>query len=323
MGSRRRTRTMGRFAFLECSDYPFYNTHDVLFYARGRLAPAVAAARTTDDAEPDASRARGRPTPGDHEATGEPQVERCRDRRPHDIGAPDEDPWLQLQRVRVPGPEPLEGPQQQVRAARLSRDRAGWATSGLVRDAWPAMRRRWRSSSGRHDGDGLPEHEGRPGPDVRHVADERPVGVRRRPVAGRALGGEEVARELGDDTEAGRIGDLRERAWPATAGASGTDDTCCMTAPVARTPTASWPTSFAALGDPHDWLDPISRRRRDADRAAGPSWSTTSAASATAGWGPSTGCVRTAAWTVQRAVAGGVARRDVHAGRAAAGERAG
>ena len=113
---------IGRFAILECFDYPFYNTVDVNFYASWALLHAVAPTRT-----PACSRISS-PTIAHRRSRGRVPRGQRRDapsarspvRHPHDLGGPGGDPFLRPNHYRLPGQQHLEGPQQQVRPPRLA-----------------------------------------------------------------------------------------------------------------------------------------------------------------------------------------------------------
>jgi non-lysosomal glucosylceramidase len=153
-------------ALIECFDYPFYNTLDVLFYASfalSRLWPALevqisrAFARTVELADP---------TPMTIETTGEQVPRKAANALPHDLGGPSEDPLARVNLYRFRDPNIWKDLNPKF-VLQLARDRALEAGRGtgepMLRDAWPAVVRAMdHLGSFDTDGDGLPEHDGRP-----------------------------------------------------------------------------------------------------------------------------------------------------------------
>jgi non-lysosomal glucosylceramidase len=154
----------GRFALLECFDYPYYDTVDVDFYASFavlRLFPALEArgirdllaAIPVDDPELVTIR-----------ASGERAPRKVAGAVPHDLGGPDDDPFCRPNLYDFQDVDDWKdlGPKfvLQVWRDALATDGRGDA---LIREAWPTvdvvlarLARRDR------DGDGLPEHDGLP-----------------------------------------------------------------------------------------------------------------------------------------------------------------
>jgi non-lysosomal glucosylceramidase len=152
----------GRFCFLECYDYPFYNTHDVLFYASWALVqlwPSLER-RTVR------SLAASVPVADDRAMTIETggAVVRRKERGsvPHDLGAPFDDPWLSLNAYRFQDPNRWKDLNSKF-VLQLWRDRVLLDDAGLVREGWPSVVEaiEYLARYDR-DGDGLPEHEGIP-----------------------------------------------------------------------------------------------------------------------------------------------------------------
>jgi non-lysosomal glucosylceramidase len=152
----------GRFAFLECADYPFYNTHDVLFYASWALAllwpmlerramRSLIASVPVDD-----------PSRVSIEATGETAPRKVAGIVPHDIGGPERDPWIELNAYAFQDSTRWKDLNSKF-VLQLWRDRVLFDDSSLVREGWSsvvmAMEHLARCD---RDGDGLPEHEGIP-----------------------------------------------------------------------------------------------------------------------------------------------------------------
>jgi non-lysosomal glucosylceramidase len=157
-----RTDGVGRFATLECLDYPFYNTVDVnatASIALLRLWPElalrtirdVAAAVPIDDPRLVVIEASGRPAPRKIGGTV-----------PHDLGGPDDDPYHRPNRYRfqdVNGWKDL-GPKFVLE---VWRDHVATGDRDLLVETWPAIETVIeRVAALDRDGDGLPEHDGLP-----------------------------------------------------------------------------------------------------------------------------------------------------------------
>jgi non-lysosomal glucosylceramidase len=150
-------------AFLECVDYPFYDTLDVHFYA------ASAIERLWPRAQASISRAYARtvalddPTVVTIEASGERAVRKIAGALPHDLGGPAEDPFARVNHYtfqEVNGWKDLN-PKFVLQAWRdrdLDAD-----PDAYVREIWPAVVAAMdHVQAFDRDGDGLPEHDGRP-----------------------------------------------------------------------------------------------------------------------------------------------------------------
>jgi non-lysosomal glucosylceramidase len=154
----------GRFAMLECIDYPFYDTVDVDFYASFALLALfpelelrgirdLLAAIPVDD-----------PTIVEIEASGRSAPRKIGGTVPHDVGGPADDPfhrpnWYRFQDVN--GWKDL-GPKFVLQAWRDAQA-AGPAGDALIAEVYPtvdAVLRRLAAAD--RDGDGLPEHDGVP-----------------------------------------------------------------------------------------------------------------------------------------------------------------
>jgi non-lysosomal glucosylceramidase len=153
---------IGRFGLVECVDYPFYNTVDVNASASAALlalwpalersvVAAVGAAIDVDD-----------PTTVEILASGGAAPRKIGGTVPHDVGGPEDDPfvrpnWYRFQDVN--GWKDL-GPKWILQ---LWRDARATDDTGLVTEQWPRVRRVLeRLAAHDRDGDGLPEHDGRP-----------------------------------------------------------------------------------------------------------------------------------------------------------------
>ncbi len=152
----------GRFALLECFDYPFYDTVDVDYYASVAIAElwpelelrGIRDLAATVDVEDT--------TPIVVEASGRPAVRKESGTVPHDVGGPDEDPFVRPNRYRYQDINPwLDlAPKLALQAWRDIRLGGGRALASEVR---PAVERALRGLADRDlDGDGLPDHQGIP-----------------------------------------------------------------------------------------------------------------------------------------------------------------
>ena len=155
---------IGRFALLECLDYPFYDTVDVDFYASfatlelfpelemGGIRDLLAAIPVDD------------PETVTIEASGLPAPRKVGGTVPHDVGGPDDDPFYRPNRYRfqdVSGWKDL-GPKFVLQAWRDA-VAAGPDGDALIREVWPTVDDvMTRLSAKDRDGDGLPEHDGLP-----------------------------------------------------------------------------------------------------------------------------------------------------------------
>jgi non-lysosomal glucosylceramidase len=154
----------GRFALLECVDYPFYDSVDVDFYASFailRLFPELEqrgirdllAAIEVDDPEIVTIEASGLTAPRKVGGTV-----------PHDVGGPADDPFYRPNFYRFQDVSDWKdlGPKFVLQVWRDA-VAAGPAGDGLIRAAWPTVEAVMTRLSARdRDGDGLPEHDGVP-----------------------------------------------------------------------------------------------------------------------------------------------------------------
>ena len=193
----------GRFALLECLDYPFYDSVDVDFYASFailRLWPELELRGIRDLL---AATDVGDATPVVIEASGEPGIRKIRGTVPHDIGGPDEDPFYRPNRYRFQDMNAWTdlGPKlalQVWRDVALSGDVALVPTSRpIVVPVLEALADLDR------DGDGLPDHHGLPD----QTYDTWPMHGPSAYVGSLWLGAlrvaEEMARFVGDEDAAG------------------------------------------------------------------------------------------------------------------------
>ena len=90
----------GRFALLECLDYPFYDTVDVDFYASAAIVELFPDLERRGIRDLLATVAGTDTTPVTIEASGVPGTRKAAFAVPHDVGGPDEDPFVRPNRYR-------------------------------------------------------------------------------------------------------------------------------------------------------------------------------------------------------------------------------
>ncbi|HLF25013.1 MAG TPA: non-lysosomal glucosylceramidase [Anaerolineae bacterium] len=155
--------SIGRFAYLECFDYIFYNTFDVHFYGSAALLQLwpelekslirdfVAAVPAGDPAEMMVV-----------QSTGESAQRKVPGMAPHDIGGPGEDPWLKPN-AYVWRDINIWKDLNSKFVLQLWSDYVYTQDAALVHDGWPAA---VQALDALHafdaDGDGLPDHAGVP-----------------------------------------------------------------------------------------------------------------------------------------------------------------
>jgi non-lysosomal glucosylceramidase len=153
---------IGRFAVLECYDYPFYNTLDVNFYASWALLllwPDLDLsvirdfAATVDIDDPELVPV-GR--------TGALAPRKRRGAMPHDLGAPGEDPFLRPNAYHWRDINIWKDLNSKF-VLQVWRDVVLVPAPDLARETWPAVVQAM-DYLGRfdRDADGLPEHDGQP-----------------------------------------------------------------------------------------------------------------------------------------------------------------
>ena len=155
---------VGRFALLECVDYPFYDTVDVDFYASFALLELFPELEVRGIRDLHATIAIDDPTTVRIQASGRDAPRKIAEAVPHDVGGPGDDPfhrpnWYRFQDVN--GWKDL-GPKFVLQAWRDA-VAAGPAGDALIREVYPAVEAvLGRLGQADRDGDGLPEHEGEP-----------------------------------------------------------------------------------------------------------------------------------------------------------------
>lgn len=153
---------LGRFAYLECFDYPFYNTFDVDFYASFALAalwPEIEVGILRDFA---AAIPRDDPSIVTIGYTRQPATRKLAGAVPHDLGSPYEAPWTRPNAFTwqdVNGWKDLNA----KFVLRLYRDVALLDRPDLAAELWPAAVAAMDYLAAMdEDGDGIPENDGIP-----------------------------------------------------------------------------------------------------------------------------------------------------------------
>ena len=155
---------VGRFALLECVDYPFYDTVDVDFYASFALLELYPELEQHGIRDLYATIAVDDPTSVTIQASGRGAQRKVADAVPHDVGGPGDDPfhrpnWYRFQDVN--GWKDL-GPKFVLQAWRDA-VAAGATGDALIHEVFPAVEAvLGRLARSDRDGDGLPEHDGEP-----------------------------------------------------------------------------------------------------------------------------------------------------------------
>jgi non-lysosomal glucosylceramidase len=155
---------VGRFALLECVDYPFYDTVDVDFYASFAILQLFPELEMRGVRDLRATIELDDRSTVSIEASGREAPRKVADSVPHDVGGPDDDPyyrpnWYRFQDVN--GWKDL-GPKFVLQAWRDA-VAAGPDGDALIRDVFPAVEAvLGRLALADRDGDGLPEHDGEP-----------------------------------------------------------------------------------------------------------------------------------------------------------------
>ena len=281
----------GRFALLECLDYPFYDTVDVDFYASAAMVELFPALERRGIRDLLATVAGQDPTPVTIEASGVPGTRKEAFAVPHDVGGPDEDPFVRPNRYRFQdvngwidlAPKLALQVVARRRAAGRRRARRGGAAGG--RGGAPAPR-----DPGHATATACPTTAASP---TRRTTRGRCTGRR-------AYGGllwlgalraaEELARRDGDGTAADCVG----RGLPAGArlvrgtscGARARTATTPTTAVARSAPTASWRTCSPASGTRTCRGSATSSTRPASRGRCARSTRATSSTSATGCWAP-------------------------------------
>ena len=152
----------GRFALLECLDYRFYDTVDVDFYASAAILELWPELERRGIRDLLATVAAGDPTPITVEASGVAGVRKDPWTVPHDVGGPDEDPFVRSNRYRYQDVNGWIDLAPKL-ALQVWRDVVHLGDRALVAEARPVVEASLRVLASRdRDGDGLPDHAGLP-----------------------------------------------------------------------------------------------------------------------------------------------------------------
>lgn len=153
---------VGRFALLECLDYPFYDTVDVDFYASAAIVECwpelerrgIRDLLSTIEGEDDALVT--------VQASGVVAPRKARYAVPHDVGGPDEDPFVRPNRYRFQDVNGWIDLAPKL-ALQVWRDVVLLEDDALAGEARPIVEAALRRLAGQDtDGDGLPDHAGLP-----------------------------------------------------------------------------------------------------------------------------------------------------------------
>ena len=155
----------GRFALLECVDYPFYDSIDVDFYASFAILELFPELELRGIRDLLATIPVDDPTTVTIEASGRPGLRKVGGTVPHDVGGPADDPFLRPNWYRfqdVNGWKDLT-PKFVLQVWRDAVAAPGPVGDALIRDAFPTVvDLMTRLSAADRDDDGLPEHDGEP-----------------------------------------------------------------------------------------------------------------------------------------------------------------
>ena len=155
---------VGRFALLECVDYPFYDTVDVDFYASFAVLELFPALEMRGMRDLLATIEVDDRTTVSIEASGREAPRKLPDTVPHDVGGPDDDPFYRPNWYRFQDVNAWKdlGPKFVLQAWRDA-VAAGPDGDALLREAYPAVEAvLGRLTLADRDVDGLPEHDGEP-----------------------------------------------------------------------------------------------------------------------------------------------------------------
>ena len=152
----------GRFALLECLDYPFYDTVDVDFYASAALVELFPALERRGIRDLLGTVPATDTTPVTIEASGVPATRKAAFAVPHDLGGPEEDPFVRPNRYRFQDVNGWIDLAPKL-ALQVWRDVVLLEDDALVAEARPVVEAALRRLAAQDaDGDGLPDHGGLP-----------------------------------------------------------------------------------------------------------------------------------------------------------------
>ena len=156
------SRYIGGFLYIECFDYDHYATFDVDFYASFALLelfPDVEKRIMLDYA---AQVPRSDPRPHYIRATGETAVRKLAGAVPHDLGGPNENPWLEANNYNFQDVNRWKDLNAKF-ILRLYRDAVLLEDPALITEHWDEAEMAFEFLAAMdRDGDGIPENEGIP-----------------------------------------------------------------------------------------------------------------------------------------------------------------
>ncbi len=152
----------GRFALLECLDYRFYDTVDVDFYASAAILELWPELERRGIRDLLAAVPEGDTTTVTVEASGVAAIRKAPWTVPHDVGGPDEDPFVRSNRYRYQDVNGWIDLAPKL-ALQVWRDVVHLGDRALGAKARPVVEAALRTLAERdRDGDGLPDHAGLP-----------------------------------------------------------------------------------------------------------------------------------------------------------------
>jgi non-lysosomal glucosylceramidase len=152
----------GRFALLECVDYPYYDTVDVDFYASFAILDLFPELEARGIRDLLAVIPAGDPTMVTIQATGLSAVRKDPWAVPHDVGGPDDDPFLRPNWYRYQDVNVWKDLAPKV-VLQVWRDVVLGDDDDLIAEALPTLDRVMANLEATDtDGDGLPDHDGIP-----------------------------------------------------------------------------------------------------------------------------------------------------------------
>jgi non-lysosomal glucosylceramidase len=211
VGGPRPSEDAGRFAILECFDYPFYNTHDVLSYASWALAQLWPRLETSALRSLSETVAQSDTRVVTIQATGARATRKEAGAVAHDVGAPADDPWMVSNSYHFQDPNRWKDLNSKF-VLQLWRDVALLGASELVTEMWPnVLAALDRLAAADADGDDLPDHEGGD-----QTFDTWPMAGPSAYAGGlwvsALAAAERLARLAGDEPSRARYGEMHERA---------------------------------------------------------------------------------------------------------------
>ncbi len=203
---------VGRFALIECIDYPFYDTVDVDFYASFAILETFPALESRGIRDLLSVVPGGDPSIVRIEASGLDAARKAPWAVPHDVGGPDDDPFHRPNRYRFQDVNVWKdlGPKLVLQ---VWRDVVLTADDGLIAEALPVLDRVMADLAVTDlDGDGLPEHGGIPDQTYDTWPMTGPSAYAGSLYLGALAALEAMHRRVGDDGRADRLATDRQRA---------------------------------------------------------------------------------------------------------------